>query len=684
MADSYLIQIVAKLRDEASSKIANLKREIDDLKAHAAAQDLSGGVSDLADEVSRAADEHRGLTQAHKQSAAEIKQTSRLMEEGAQQTGGNADEVQRLRQEHELLAPAAAKSAAEIEQAGRTHAETTGNVDEHTEVHRELARQVKEATDAAEDEGKAFERLQKQAAEAEDNFTSLAESFREGSGDLRSLRLEVNAAGSELDSFARRMDRFGEEGRTAASELRLLSDEAKSMSRSLKTLEAESSQHPIASSLGTDKARQDLQSLTQDFERFQRRSSLLSDDLMRSRSRMYASEFGSIARRLPNESVEETTALTGQLAARKLATPVPVQKEVRDAMADTIAKGDALISRSRALDQAAQSRTATNKELETGYRQVASGLQSVWKEMEVGSTEARRFGAALDEAAKKSKNIDLARSSTDFGQFVQEFAHGVDQIGIKVISLSAALRGIRLVALVGFLQPLITGLVSLAAGFFSVASGAAQAAATIGGVFVSGLGQLVPMASIAIAALIRLRDVFQAVSAAQAARQEAFFQPNQGLITQLQNTNQLIETEQNLKNAYYGLQDAQVQVRQSQIQLTQARIDAIRNLQDLVIAEQSAKLALSQSNLAVVQAQQALQKAQASGSQQAIEQAQLQLRSAQISQETARFGVPRAEQNLALARSYGVAGSPTVLAATEAARQARLAVAQQEQAIALA
>src|SRR6201993_1933657 len=540
MADSYLIQIVAKLRDEASSKIANLKREIDDLKAHAAAQDLSGGVSDLADEVSRAADEHRGLTQAHKQSAAEIKQTSRLMEEGAQQTGGNADEVQRLRQEHELLAPAAAKSAAEIEQAGRTHAETTGNVDEHTEVHRELARQVKEATDAAEDEGKAFERLQKQAAEAEDNFSRLSESFREGSGDLRSLRLEVNAAGSELDSFARRMDRFGEEGRTAASELRLLSDEAKSMSRSLKTLEAESSQHPIASSLGTDKARQDLQSLTQDFERFQRRSSLLSDDLMRSRSRMYASEFGSIARRLPNESVEETTALTGQLAARKLAAPA--QKEVSDVMADTIAKGDALISRSRALDQAAQSRTATNKELETGYRQVASGLQSVWKEMEVGSTEARRFGAALDEAAKKSKNIDLARSSTNFGQFVQEFAHGVDQIGIKVISLSAALRGIRLVALVGFLQPLITGLVSLAAGFFSVASGAAQAAATIGGVFVSGLGQLVPMASIAIAALIRLRDVFQAVSAAQAARQEAFFQPNQGLITQLQNTNQLIES----------------------------------------------------------------------------------------------------------------------------------------------
>lgn len=392
-------------------------------------------------------------------------------------------------------------------------------------------------------------------------------------------------------------------------------------------------------------------------------------------------------------STEEIGRMAKQLsgaedAMKRVQQGETALKQSTDGVGDSIAKarkqGEQYLGKLNQLDQAARSHTATNSALSAGYRDVESGLKRVIKTFDAGSSEARRFSSAMDDAAKKSKNINFARSSSDVGKFVQQIGAATDSIGIKIISLSAALRGARLAGLVGLFQPIVTGLVSLAGGFFNVAAGAGQAAATIGGVFISGLGQMIPMVSVGIAALIRLRDIFQAVQAAQAAKQEAYFQPFQGLITNLQNVSQLISAEQQLANSYYTLQDAQVQVKESQMALTQARIDAIRNLQDLVLAERSAELQLKNANLSVVQAEQQLAAARAGGSQMAIQQAELGLQGAQIGQQQARLGVPRARQNLSLAQSYGVAGSPQVLAATESYRQSLLGVKQAYQGIAAA
>ena len=356
--------------------------------------------------------------------------------------------------------------------------------------------------------------------------------------------------------------------------------------------------------------------------------------------------------------------------------------DLTEAQSRAASRGEALLGTVSRLDQAARTHTATNKQLEVAYGQVASGLRSVSREFDAGSSEARRFGDAMEQAATKAKNTDLARSSSTIGQLAQKFSQATDTIGIKVISLSAALRGLRLVGLVGLFQPIATGLLSLAGGFFNVASGAAQAGATIGGVFLSGLGQLIPMVSVGIAALIRLRDVFQAVQAAQQARQQSFFAPYQGLITHLQNVSQLIQSEQSLTNSYYTLQDAQVQVKESQIALTQARIDAIRNIQDLTIAERDAQLQLKQANLSQTQAEQQLQAARASGSQMAIREAELGVQAARIQTQRATLGVPRSRQDLALALRYGVSGSPQVLSATEAVRQSLLGVREAHQQVA--
>jgi hypothetical protein len=516
----FLIQIVAKLRDDTAAGIAALKRNIADLEGHAAAVDLSQGVGDLADEADRAAESHKDLNKG-------LADTERQ----AKRTGSEVDSV--------------AESHADAAEKTQGHAGASSELaDAQREVQAELPKTAKAVDEAT-----------------------------------RSIEANSDALS----------------GQAGVSE---------EMKQGLK------------------------------------------------------------------DTTTETTKLTD------------AQKELATRTQEATATGEALVQRMRSFDSAAKNNTASNKELVAGYGQIADGLKSVIGNLEVGSREFERFGSAMDEANKKAKNVDLARSSSGIQQWASELSNATEDILPKIISLSAALRGIRLVAIGGFLQPLITGFVALGAGLFSVAAGAVQAASALGGALVSSLGQLIPVAALAVAAVSRLQAVFAAVKAAQTAQATSNASPNQGAITQLQNTNSLIEAENNLKNAYLGLQDAQIQVRESQQSLTQSRIDAIRNLQDLVIAEQSAKLAMSESNLGVQQARQALAAAQGTGSQEGIEQAKQGLQAAEIQRETARNAVPRARQDLRQAQHYGVDGSPGVLSAAEAARQARQNVAQQRAAIA--
>lgn len=631
----YLIEIIAELKDNASAKLKNLQREIDQLKGQAAASDLGSALGGMADEADRAAESHQDLNKAAQESERSV---------GKQK---------------------------------RVHDEAAGSVGDHADAVNDLSKAMQDAEDDTDDLSEAQAKLQKRVAEATDTYDDLSKSFRSGSGDLKELRQDLAASSTELSGLSKRFKTTSDDARM----LRGVAEEASAMSKSLATLQSVSRQ-PILNTLGIDKAKQDLNDLTKQYEAFSKmaRSQQEQSPATQMTSKLYASRFGSLARSLPMGSDEFGKALESQASASALAKPIP--KETLSSYDQAKQKGDDLIQTMGKLDAAAQNHTASNKELEVGYKSVASGLSSVFRSMDIGSEEAEKFGSAMEDAGKKAGNIDFARSSSGISQFAQSFAQATDSVGLKVVSLSAQLRGLRLVGILGELQPLDTGLVSLAGSFFSVASGAGQAAATLGGVFLSGLGQLIPVVSVVVAALSKLKDILAAVQASQAAKQEAAYEPNQGIITQLQNTNQLIEAEQNLQNAYMGLKDAQVEVKESQLELTQARIDAIRNLQDLVIAERNAKLELAESNLSVIQAQQALKAAQASGSGQGIEQAQLALKAAQISQQQARQGVPRSEQDLRIARREGVAGSPNVIGAQESARQAKEAVQQQQQAIA--
>lgn len=370
-------------------------------------------------------------------------------------------------------------------------------------------------------------------------------------------------------------------------------------------------------------------------------------------------------------------------AARDGAQVFNKNRQATDDLADSFdklrKKGDDLVGSYERFNGSVRNGEISMKDARRTYSAFESDFGRLSRAFERGSSDALRFGRVADDVGKKLNNLDLARASGGFEQFVAKASHAFDNVGVKIVSLSAQLRGLRLVGLVGFIQQLDTAIVGLAGGLAAVAADAAQAAGALGGSLVAGIGQAIPVAGVLLAGLERIKSVFTAVQLAQTIRQQQAFDPTQAAATALQTADALAAAQNGLSNAYNNVVTAQQQVRTSQEELTQARRDALRNIQDLTLAEKTAAEQQVGAHLSLIQAQQALQQVQASGgSQLQLQQAQLAVQEARTGVQSANLAVPRARADAALARRRGVSGNLSVVAAAQAARQAPIALRNAE------
>src|ERR1035437_10166152 len=313
-------------------------------------------------------------------------------------------------------------------------------------------------------------------------------------------------------------------------------------------------------------------------------------------------------------------------------------------------------------------------EARRGYQDFTRDFTRLSHAADSGSIAARDFGRAADDAGKKLKNIPMAQAGNDFERLVAKMSKFGEGLSPKIVSLSAELRGLRLVGIVGFIQQIDTAVVGLAGGLTSLASSALQAGAALGGALVSGIAQAVPVAAVLLAGVERIKRVLAAVQLSTQLGQQQAFDPTQQAALQAQTTQALAAAQNGLVDAYNNVVTAQQHVVESQQALTDARIAAIRNITDLTLAEQTAAEQATGAKLSLAQAENALQQVQQTGgSQLQLQQAQLAVQEAQTGVTAADTAVPRAQADAARARRRGVAGSSGVLSAVEAARQAQLA-----------
>ena len=132
----------------------------------------------------------------------------------------------------------------------------------------------------------------------------------------------------------------------------------------------------------------------------------------------------------------------------------------------------------------------------------------------------------------------------------------------SVAGFDNQLRGIGMLAAVGFAQQLITVLGGLAGGFVAVAASAAQAGAAIGGTFVAGVGQALPAIGLLSAALFRVSAVMDVVKQAQLTQK-------QDAVQQAGASRRVADATDSVRTAQEGLANSQRQVREAQEGLTQ-------------------------------------------------------------------------------------------------------------------
>lgn len=343
----------------------------------------------------------------------------------------------------------------------------------------------------------------------------------------------------------------------------------------------------------------------------------------------------------------------------------------------------------KALDRGEVSR----KDASNGLQSFGRDFRSFSRSAQSGSSDALKFGRMSDEAMRLAKSsmvgVDqgmrairrevsgLGSDSGSATQTMKVLANTFDDWGVKIISVSAALRGIGIALLVGLAQQLDSVVVGLAGSLVAVGSAAAVAAAGIGGALVSAAGQAIPALTVLGAAVERLKSIFSAVSAASKLQQDRFVSGAQTANQMASAAQAVTNAQDSLKLSYEGLTNAQNRLAEAQLNLVDARRQAQRQIVDLILAEDQAKLAAAGASISLQQAQQQLQQTiLTGGTGTTLEAAQLQVQQAQLALQQANVQTPRASFDARTAARRGVEGAPNVVAARQGVGSARQGVAQ--------
>lgn len=472
----------------------------------------------------------------------------------------------------------------------------------------------------------------------------------------------------------------------------------------------------LKASNDASKATQDLGASTDDLgkkaDQTARKTRVLNDEHERTRTQAQGAkrDVQDLSKELDKQGRSTSDASTAQSklgnvhsnVSSKVSGHTRTQREFADALARTREKTDDQSKAARELelrvsklstafgdfDKRVKTGGLSTGETKRGYSDFSRELNKVSRAYEAGSAEAEKFGVMADNAAKKARNAASASTGGflgsigrgDGGSALKALSAKFDNLGVRISGVNSTISGFFALAKIGLSQQLITSVVSLAGGLFSLASAATQAGAALAGAFISGIGQAIPVISVALVAAERFKSILEAVTVSSQSEQQKAFDPTAKARTTLQNQSQLISSQQALSNSYIQVFNAQQRVRDSQISLTEARKDAIRNITNLSLAEKSAQLQAEGSDISLEESKRQLQIAIQRGETANISSAELSIKNAELSRRKAHIEVPRAEADARVARQRGVSGSRSVISATEGLSAANQAVVQARQA----
>jgi hypothetical protein len=223
---------------------------------------------------------------------------------------------------------------------------------------------------------------------------------------------------------------------------------------------------------------------------------------------------------------------------------------------------------------------------------------------------------------------------------------------------------VRWAIVISFIQVLGTLVVQFGSALVALASSLILAAAALGGAFLAGLTQLIPVVGLLAAAFSRLGAVLDAVELSEKLKLTGADDQKQKLDSIKQSTDSLAESRYSLIRAGEAVKDSEFNLAQSQEaindaiknqtnavkDLADARKQAARDIVDANFEEREAALALQEATLGIIEAKQRLREEEQRGELGAanIADAQAQVKEAQARLDQVRGEGDQAEIALAL------------------------------------
>lgn len=183
----FLIQIIAKLRDEASSKIAALRAELDKLKG---TQDAENAQNDLGDAIKDAGDE-----------ADKSKKKHEALRTEQERSRGASDDAAR----------GARNVGEDVERSARSHDKAADSVGGHTQAQKDFADALSKVKKEQEDTASGAEDLRKRTSELHSAWNDFESDLNRGSFSKGEATRGLKEFSSEFTSLSRKLQTGGQD-----------------------------------------------------------------------------------------------------------------------------------------------------------------------------------------------------------------------------------------------------------------------------------------------------------------------------------------------------------------------------------------------------------------------------------------------------------------------------------------
>lgn len=526
--------------------------------------------------------------------------------------------------------------------------------------------------DDEDDEESRVEKLARRVVELREAMVDLHEEFRSGETNREDAALGFRHIGDELAAIARKAGVAHEEIQYEAGALADIAKRTHSgISQEIRDEERRRTNEALSElslrfdfiSEALDKEVRDELAANREVEagRAKRQSFVL--DLLREaldEEKRVQKDITKVYEEETQDRIRATmSAIMAEDAARRSAG-APSRADTRDE--DMRLRAAAAERDLEAYDDAVRRNILTIHQQRFELRSLINDFTVVAMAHDRGTDAARRYGGMAEHLKTRMRElgrdtVDLDRDHRGFIATLDNMGAAFQRAGVHVRSLGSEMRGILILAVIGFFQQLATAAISLGGNLIALASSAAQAGAALGGALAAGAAQAIGPIALLVGAFQRVGAVMDAVKQHQNALQQGATQAN------AQNEKQA-DTAGRVADANRALTDAQDRLRE-------AREQAAEQLEDYINAERRAELQARGASLSIEEAQRELREALTGGDQLRIAQARLGLDEARLARDEARDNLRGIREDAAEAKTLGVEGDPDVQRAARGVEAAR-------------